>query len=350
MTFVDRFDTIPLPTGRQAQRTQKVKKIIAENAEIFTKMGNIKKISIGVIGVGHLGEKHAQTLAKIDQAHLVGVCDTDEIKGCKIANTLGVAFFKDYRLLLDKVQAVIIAVPTKEHYSIAHQTLKQGCHALIEKPITNNLKQAEELIRLSKRKHLILQVGHIERFNNAFKAVCDIVKEPKFIECHRLSPFPARSLDIGVVADLMIHDIDLILDLVKSEVTYIDAVGINVLTPLEDIANVRLRFKNGCIANLTASRISDEAMRKFRIFLKNAYISVDYKNNRATMYRKEDNKIVREEISIDEKSPLQDELEAFLESIIQNKPPLVSGQEAKQALDLAIKIQEKISDYIKTNR
>lgn len=307
-----------------------------------------KKITIGVVGVGHLGERHAQTLIKLSQAHLVGVCDIDEIKGCRVANTLGVAYFKDYKLLLPQVQALIIAVPTKEHFSVGSDCLKFGRHVLIEKPITNNLKQADELIKLAKHKQLTLQVGHIERFNNAFKAVCEIAQEPKFIECHRLSPFPARSLDIGVVADLMIHDIDLILDLVKSQVTYIDAIGINVLTNLEDIANVRLRFKNGCIANLTASRISDEAMRKFRIFLKNAYISVDYKDNRATVYRKEGNQIIRKEIPTDNKSPLENELESFLDCISENKSPLVSGEEAKQALCLAIEIQKKINVYIKT--
>ncbi len=309
-----------------------------------------KNISIGVIGVGHLGERHAQALTKINQAHLVGLCDIDEIKGGQVADTLGVAYFKDYQLLLPQVQALIIAVPTREHFSIGLDCLKHGCHVLIEKPITNDLKQADELIKLAKCKQLILQVGHIERFNNAFKAVCEIVQEPKFIECHRLSPFPARSLDIGVVADLMIHDIDLILDLVKSEVTYIDAVGINVLTNLEDIANVRLRFKNGCIANLTASRISDEAMRKFRIFLKNAYISVDYKNNQATIYKKETNQILREELPIDDKSPLENELESFLDCVSQNKTPLVSGEEAKQALGLAIEIQKKINAYIKSTK
>jgi predicted dehydrogenase len=310
----------------------------------------MRKINVGVIGVGHLGSKHSQTLVDIPTAQLVGVCDLDEAKGLSIAGNLQTSYFKDYKQLLAKVEAVIIAVPTKDHFAIGYDSLEKGCHVLIEKPITSNLKQADLLIRLAARKKRILQVGHIERFNNAFKAVCDIARDPRFIEVHRLSPFPQRSLDIGVVADLMIHDIDLILGLVNSTVTYIDAVGINVLTALEDIANVRLRFKNGCIANLTASRISDETMRKFRIFLKNAYISVDYKHSCATIYRKENHNILKERIAIDQTPPLQSELTSFLDCIIAGKKPVVSGKEARQALSLAIKIQNKISLYIKSHR
>ena len=307
----------------------------------------MKKINIGVIGVGHLGEKHAQTLAKISQANLVGVCDINQAKGQEVSRNLNTPYFEDHKDLISQAEAVVIAVPTREHFRIARDSLDRGLHIMVEKPITSKLADADSLIKLAKKKKRILQVGHIERFNNAFKAICDIAKEPKFIEVHRLSPFPARSLDIGVVSDLMIHDIDLILGLVQSDIVYIDAVGVNVLTNLEDIASVRLRFKNGCIANLTASRISDESMRKFRIFLKNAYISVDYKNNRATIYTKENQNILKKEIPIETTPPLQSELESFLGCVETGQKPVVSGEEARLALSVAIEIQNKINDYMK---
>lgn len=309
----------------------------------------MEKINIGVIGVGHLGEKHAQTLAKISRANLVGVCDINKTKGQEVSRNLNTPYFQDYQDLLSQAEAVVIAVPTRDHFKIARDSLNKGAHIMVEKPITSKLADADSLIKLAKKKKRILQVGHIERFNNAFKAICDIAKEPKFIEVHRLSPFPARSLDIGVVSDLMIHDIDLILGLVQSDIVYIDAVGVNVLTNLEDIASVRLRFKNGCIANLTASRISDESMRKFRIFLKNAYISVDYKNNRAIIYTKENQNILKKEIPIEITPPLQSELESFLDCVETGKKPVVSGEEARLALNVAIDIQKKINNYIKTN-
>ncbi len=307
----------------------------------------MKKVAVGVIGIGHLGQRHAQTLAKIDKAKLIGICDIDENRAKQLAQSLKTAYYTQYKDLISQAEAVIISVPTKEHFRIGYDSLKQGIHTLIEKPITTTVAQAEKLINLAKKKKLTLAVGHIERFNNAFRAVCDIVKKPKFIECHRLSPFPARSLDIGVVSDLMIHDIDLILDLVKSEIMSIDAVGVNVLTNLEDIANVRLRFKNGCVANLTASRISAKAMRKFRIFLKDAYVSLDYMHSQASVYKKETKNIYKNEISIDKAAPLQSELESFLDCILYGKKPVVSGSEGKEALSLAIKIQKKINEYIK---
>ncbi|MBU2540574.1 MAG: Gfo/Idh/MocA family oxidoreductase [Candidatus Omnitrophica bacterium] len=307
----------------------------------------MKKINIGVIGVGHLGQRHAHVLSKIKKVQLVGICDIDKNKGKELARTIKTTYYADYSDLLKQVQAVIVSVPTKHHFRVGYDSLKQGAHALIEKPITPTVAEAGKLINLAKKKKLILAVGHIERFNNAFRTVCDIVKKPKFIECHRLSPFPARSLDIGVVSDLMIHDIDLILELVKSDVVSIDAVGVNVLTNLEDIANVRLRFKNGCVANLTASRISAKAMRKFRIFLKDSYISLDYMHNQASVYKKENKNIYKHEVPIDKADPLQNELESFLDCILYGKDPVVSGWEGKEALSLAIKIQKKINEYIK---
>jgi predicted dehydrogenase len=243
---------------------------------------------------------------------------------------------------LDKIDAVSIAVPTNKHYEVAKDFIKQGIHVLIEKPITNNLIQAKELVKLAKKNKVILQVGHVERFNSAFTAIEYIVDNPRFIECHRLSPFPHRSLDIGVVLDVMIHDIDIILGLVKSNVQRVEAVGVPVLTFYEDIANVRLVFKNGCVCNLTASRISEEAMRKIRIFLADAYISLDYVNQEASLYKKENGQIIKNPLPIEKEEPLKKEIESFIDCVINHKKPLVSGLEAYQALKLANQILRKI--------
>jgi predicted dehydrogenase len=204
---------------------------------------------------------------------LAGICDIDKGRLETVSNTLRVAGYQDYRELFGKVDALSVAVPTKSHQRIAYEFLKNGIHTLVEKPFTLNLKEADSLIRLARKNKLILQVGHIERFNSAFNATLKLINHPKFIECHRLSPFPNRSLDVGAVLDIMIHDIDIVLGLVDSRIKRIEAVGVNVLTQFEDIANARITFKNGCVANLTASRISDEIMRKIRIFQEDTYIS-----------------------------------------------------------------------------
>jgi predicted dehydrogenase len=240
------------------------------------------------------------------------------------------------------LDAVSIVVPTKLHYQIARNFLSNNIDVLVEKPITSNLKEADFLINLAKKKRRILQVGHIERFNSAFQATKKIIKNPKFIECHRLNPFPQRSLDIGVVLDLMIHDIDIILGLIDSHLERIEATGINVLTKREDIANARIIFQNGCICNLTASRISDETMRKIRIFQKNTYISLDYQLQEAFVYRKLKNEIVKEGIPIEKDQPLKKELASFIDCVQRRKKPLVSGLEAKEALKVALEIQDRI--------
>jgi predicted dehydrogenase len=255
---------------------------------------------------------------------------------------LGVEGLSDYHRLLGKVEAVSIVVPTKLHFEVAEYFLRNNIPILVEKPFTPQLKQADILIRLAKKKNLILQVGHIERFNSAFAATLKLIKDPKFIECHRLSPFPNRSLDIGVVLDLMIHDIDIVLGLVNSPIKKIEAVGVKVLTNLEDIANARITFKNGCISNLTVSRVSDESMRKIRIFLENAYISLDYKNEEAFIYKKAVFSITKESLPIEKEQPLKRELSHFLECITENKEPLVSGEVARAALSVALKIQKQI--------
>jgi len=272
----------------------------------------------------------------------VGVCDTDAHRLKDIARSFRTQAYLDYRDLFGKVDAVSIAVPTKLHYKIAKDFLEHDIPTLIEKPFTTELKDADALIDIANSKDLILQVGHVERFNSAFNATLKIIKDPKFIECHRLSPFPNRSLDVGVVLDLMIHDIDIILGLISAKIKTIESVGINVLTSFEDIANARITFENGCVANLTSSRVSDDVLRKIRIFQENTYISLDYKEAKARVYRKKGLEISKENLPIEKEEPLQKELESFIDCVIEHKTPIVSGPVARGALAVALEIQNQI--------
>jgi len=300
------------------------------------------KMKVGVVGIGRLGSIHARVYAELDSVDLVGICDIDSKKLNSVANQFKTSAFLDYKELIDKVDAINIAVPTNKHYQIAKDFINRGVHVLIEKPITNDLNQAAELVELAEKNKITMQVGHVERFNSAICAVEKIVKNPRFIECHRLSPFPYRSLDIGVVLDVMIHDIDIILGLIKSELKTVEAIGVPVLTPFEDIANVRLTFENGCVCNLTASRVSEESMRKIRIFLSDTYISLDYGSQEASLYRKEGEQIIKESLPIEKEEPLKREIESFIDCVKNNKQPLVSGKEAYQALHLSDQILKKI--------
>jgi predicted dehydrogenase len=299
-------------------------------------------IKIAVIGVGHLGSIHAKIYKEIPNCFLAGVCDSDLKRLEEVSRTLNVPGYTDYRELFGKVDAVSVATPTKQHFSIAADCLKHNIHCLVEKPFTPTLKEADQLIKIAHKNKLILQVGHIERFNSAFAATLKLIKEPKFIECHRLSPFPNRSLDIGAVLDVMIHDIDIVLGLVNSPIKKIESVGIPVLTQFEDIANTRLTFKNGCIANLTASRISDEWLRKIRIFQKDTYISLDYKEAKACVYKKDGQQISKIDLPIEKEQPLQKELQSFVDCVTSNTEPLVSGPVAREALKVALEIQKQI--------
>ncbi len=302
----------------------------------------MNKIKVAVIGTGHLGSIHAKIYKELPNCSLVGICDISTERSAKVSQELNIPGYTDYREVLDKVDAVSIVVPTKLHYEVASECLKHNIHTLVEKPFTTDLKQADALIKQAEKNKLILQVGHIERFNSAFAATQQLIHNPKFIECHRLSPFPNRSLDVGAVLDIMIHDIDIVLGLVSSRITNIDSVGINVLTQFEDIANARITFENGCVANLTASRVSDETMRKIRIFQENTYISLDYKDAKASIYKKSGIMISKEDIPIEKEQPLQKELASFLNCIILHKEPLVSGPVAREALACALTIQEQI--------
>jgi predicted dehydrogenase len=302
----------------------------------------MQKLRVGVVGVGHLGSIHARIYKTLANCSLAAVCDTDKERLSQVSAALDVAGYPDYQELFDKVDAVSIAAPTALHYKIAADFLKHKIPTLVEKPFTKTLKEADALVKIAKKNKVTLQVGHIERFNSAFAATQKLIKEPKFIECHRLSPFPNRSLDVGAVLDIMIHDIDIVLGLVPAPIKKIEAVGVNVLTQFEDIANARISFQGGCVANLTASRVSDEVMRKIRIFQENTYISLDYKEATACIYKKSGFAITKVDLPIEKEQPLQKELESFLDSVLNRKEPLVSGRVAREALKVALEIQNQI--------
>ena len=305
----------------------------------------MKKLNLAIIGVGHLGSKHLKVYDELrDQINIVGVCDIKPDRTQRLASYYNVEFFKNYQDLGDKVDAVNICVPTTAHHEVAKFFLQNGVHTFIEKPMTINVEQADELIALSEKNSLKLQVGHVERFNAAFLGIKHFAKNPLFIECHRLNTFPNRSLDIGVVLDLMIHDIDIILGLNNCPIRDFHAVGVNILTELEDIASVRIIFENGCVCNLTASRVSDEVMRKIRIFLDDTYISLDYVKQEAFIYKKDGTRILKHALPIEREEPLKKELQSFIECVRDNKEPVVSGVDGREALKLALAISQSIQN------
>ena len=338
------------------------------------------KIRVAVIGTGSLGKEHARIYAELAAAGAVefaGVFDVSAEAARKYAEKHGVAAFRSIEEAAEKSDALSIVTPTVTHYEIARALLSRGRHVLLEKPMTDNAAEAAELVELAQQQQVLLQVGHVERFNPVFKYLESVATEPRFIETHRLSPFPARSTDVGVVLDLMIHDLDVVLAFVKSPVTSVDAVGIPVLSKSEDIANARLRFANGCVANLTVSRVSAERMRKIRVFSGGAmtsYISLDYRAQEGFIYRvaregesessllkkllhaKDSTivsefggkRIVREPVPIQKEEPLKLELGHFIECVRARRTPLVSGESAKLALDLAFEITRQVAAATKT--
>ena len=297
-----------------------------------------KDLSMGVAGVGAIGRNHARVLASLPGVKLAGIFDVDHARAAELAAEHGTRAATSLEELASWTEAITIATPTLYHYETGKKLLEAGKHILIEKPITDNTEQALELAALAKAKSLVLQVGHIERFNPVMSLLEERLTSPRFIEAHRLSPFPNRSIDIGVVLDLMIHDIEIVLNLVRSPVESIDAVGVPVLTRREDIANARLRFANGCVANLTASRISPERLRKLRVFQGDAYLSLDYQAQEGKIYRREGMEIVCEDVTVEKDEPLKLELAAFAECARHGLRPRVGGREAAAALDLAMRI------------
>jgi predicted dehydrogenase len=306
---------------------------------------SIKKPRVGVVGVGHIGSNHARLYAEIPSAEFTAVYDVDDARGNAIAKKFGATSARSLEEFIGMVDAASVATPTNTHYQVARALLARGKHLLVEKPITDNTAHASELAKLAAHKGLILQVGHVERFNPVLGALEKHLTHPRFIEAHRLSPYPDRSTDIGVVLDLMIHDLEVILHFVRSPVQSIDAVGVPVLSRSEDIANARLRFENGCVANVTSSRISPERMRKIRVFQEDAYLSLDYQNQSGEIYRRAWGRITRDKVEIERDEPLKRQLAAFIECASSGREPRVSGFQATAALELAVEITKKMTKH-----
>jgi predicted dehydrogenase len=305
------------------------------------------RLRVAVIGVGHLGRHHARILSGLDDVQLTAVVDTVPERAAAAADATGARPLSDFREVLDLVDAVVVAVPTERHREVAMAFLERGAGVLIEKPIARSLAEADELLSAARRSGAVLGVGHTERYNPAVAAVLPLVTRPRFIEVHRLGSFPDRSLDIDVVFDLMIHDLDIILSMVKSDVAALEAVGVPVLTQRFDIANARLRFADGCIANVTASRISRERVRKIRFFQPDAYISIDYAAQEVEGYRlvRRDGQrpdIQGGQLPITREEPLKRELEDFVAAVRAKRSPQVTAEDGRRALALAQAIADKM--------
>ena len=304
-------------------------------------------IPVAVIGSGYLGRFHAQKYANLPDAELIGVVDTNRKRAEEVANETNTSPLSDYRDLYTRIKAASVVVPTPLHYSIAKNLLERDIHVLLEKPMTTTLEEARELNAIARKKNLVLQVGHLERFNPAYLAVKKTVKSPLFIESHRLNSFQERGTEVDVILDIMIHDIDIILNLVDAEVRRIHAVGIPVISSMIDIANARLEFENGCVVNVTASRISDKSMRKIRIFQHDAYISIDFASQGVSVYKKieEEGKlpyIVSEQLKIESGDSLEEEIKSFLASVKHKRKPLVPGEAGIRALQVALEITNQL--------
>jgi len=329
----------------------------------------MSKLKVGVIGVGHLGRLHTSIYTQIPQAELIGLYDTNSERCQTIADEFNTTCFHNVDELLAQVEAVSIVVPTIYHHQVTKYALEQGRHCLIEKPITSTIPEADDLIKTAQNKKRIIQIGHIERFNPAIVALNSIELNPMFIESHRLASFDPRGTDVAVVLDLMIHDIDIILNLVKSGVKTIDASGVAVITDEVDIANARIQFNNGAVANVTASRISQKKMRKMRLFQRNAYISIDFLQKFSEIYRLVDpdsadgakfgipieigsiqkqKKIIYEKPPVQEGNALKMELTSFIEAVLEGKRPAVSGEEGREALRVAIEITQMIKNQLQS--
>ena len=305
-------------------------------------------VRIAVVGVGYLGRHHARILASLPGAELTAVVDVNASRAQEVAAASGTRPLADFHDLLGHVDAVTLAVPTELHREIALPFLAAGVHVLVEKPMARSLAEADDMIQAAARTGATLAVGQTERFNPAVAAARPVLSDPRFIEVHRLGTFPERSLDIDVVFDLMIHDVDIVLSLVSSDVEAIEAVGVPVLTGRVDIANARLRFSNGCIANLTASRISRDRVRKIRFFQPMAYVSIDYAAQKLEVFRLVKGNgpvpaIEGGEVPIENEEPLKRELADFVEAIRERRPPIVTGEDGRRALALAQQIADKIA-------
>ena len=308
-----------------------------------------KKLRVGVIGTGYLGKFHAEKYAQMDDVDLVGIADTNKSQAEKIAKKYSVKAYTNHKDILDKVDAVSIVVPTPAHFKVSRDFLKHNVDVLIEKPMTTTIEEADELIRFAESNGLIIQVGHLERFNPAVIALRDYLNKPMFIESHRLSTYKKRATDVSVVLDLMIHDIDIISNFVRSKIKSIHAAGIPVISGHVDIANARLEFENGCVVNVTASRISTRDERKIRLFQRDAYISVDFANQGITVVRKNNkdkSSIIPgmdiNNLCFNKGDALDDELKSFVKAVIKRESPEVTGQVGRNALKIALSIMQQI--------
>jgi predicted dehydrogenase len=303
----------------------------------------MKNLRFGVVGVGHIGSNHARLYSEIPSAEFTAVYDVDPVTNRTIGTKFRATPAESLDEFMGMVDAASVATPTNTHYAVARSLLTEGKHVLIEKPITDNTAHAAELADLAAYNGLTLQVGHVERFNPILDALEKNLTHPRFIEAHRLRPYSERGTDIGVVLDLMIHDLEVILHFVRSPLWSIDAVGVPVLSKSEDIANVRLHFEDGCVANVTSSRISPERMRKIRIFQEDAYLSLDYQNQTGEVYRRVGKQIWRDRVSVEHEEPLKLQLASFIECAGTGRQPRVSGSQATAALELAVKISKHIA-------
>ena len=325
-------------------------------------------VKIGVVGVGHLGFHHAKHLSDIGEANLIGVFDADKTKANDVARQLNIKAFDSLNSLLDEVDAMSIVTPTSTHVDVAQICIENKCHVFIEKPIATTVEEADSIIQLAKKHNSIVQVGHIERFNPALLALSDLKIEPKYIEVHRMAPFMSRGTDVPVVLDLMIHDIDLVLSFISSPVEKIYANGVSIMTNSVDIANARIKFKNGAIANITSSRIAKDRVRKIKIFQQDLYVTIDFLAGISEVYKAMDasendpkaimsaplvrrdgknRQIFYEKPAVKKKDALKMELKNFIQSVLGKEKPLVDGSAGKQALDVAIKIHDKILEGLK---
>ncbi len=311
----------------------------------------MSQLKMAVVGAGHLGTYHAEKFHNIKNSQLMAICDPDLEKGKALADKYGCQAVENYKDILDQVDAALIAAPTPLHFEIAKDFVNSGKHLLIEKPITTTVDEATELCRLAKQKNVILQVGHVERFNPALVSAKGKLKEPLFIECHRLAPFKPRSTDVDVVLDLMIHDLDVIMSLTNSPVTQVSAVGTPVITPHVDIANARLEFASGAVANITASRVSQTAKRKFRVFQETQYLSIDFGTGELNLTTKtgewenfeEDLPLEFEAWELDKGDALLAEDQSFVDCALSGNSPIVTGEQALLAMKVAEQIRDEIS-------
>ena len=317
----------------------------------------MEKLKVGVVGVGYFGQFHAEKYSKIKEVELVGVVDADPSRVREMAKRYRTQPFEHHFDLFKKVQAVSIAVPTPFHYSLAKDFFLQGIDVLLEKPISNTLAEADEMIALAESRNLVFQLGHLERFNGALSGLEGRVRDPRFIESHRLGPFTGRGAEVDVVLDLMIHDIDILLSLVSSKVNQLQAAGVSILTQYPDIANARVEFENGCVASLTSSRVSTDRVRKTRIFQPDGILSIDYLSQELFLSKKgaplgeeKISEMVTKEIPVQKTDLLEAEIRSFLKSVRNRNSPRVSGLDGRRALDLALQIMQKIDDLNKKKR